>query len=30
VRREIFSYIPIMAWTFGIGILFTIAFAFVH
>jgi hypothetical protein len=30
VRREIFSYIPIMAWTFGIGILFTIAFTFVH
>ena len=30
VKREIFTYIPIMAWTFGIGILFAIVFAFVH
>jgi len=30
VRREIFTYIPAMAWTFGIGILFALVFAFVH
>ena len=30
VKREIFTYIPIMAWTFGIGILSAIVFAFVH
>jgi hypothetical protein len=30
VRREIFTYIPAMAWTFGIGVLFAVIFAFVH
>lgn len=30
VRREMFSYIPVMAWTFGIGILLTGLIAFVH
>ncbi len=30
VRREIFTYIPAMAWTFGIGLVFAIVFAFVH
>jgi hypothetical protein len=30
VRREIFTYIPIMAWMFGIGILLFIIFAFVR
>lgn len=27
VRREMYRYIPIMAWTFGIGIILTISFA---
>jgi len=30
VRREIFAYIPAIAWTFGIGALFAIVFSFVH
>jgi len=30
VRREIFTYIPAMAWMFGIGILLAIIFAFVR
>ncbi len=30
VRREIFKYIPAMAWAFGIGVVSTIVFAFVH
>ncbi len=30
VRREIFAYIPAMAWTFGIGIVFAIVFTFVR
>ncbi len=30
VRREIFRYIPSMAWTFGAGILLAVAVAFVH
>jgi hypothetical protein len=30
VRREIFAYIPAMAWTFGIGVVFAIVFTFVH
>ena len=27
VRREMFAYIPVMAWTFGVGIVLTIAFS---
>ncbi|MBN1814920.1 MAG: hypothetical protein JXA14_23980 [Anaerolineae bacterium] len=27
VRREMFAYIPVMAWTFGTGIVLTIAFS---
>jgi hypothetical protein len=30
VRREIFAYIPVMAWTFGLGIVSAVVFAFVH
>jgi hypothetical protein len=30
VRREIFAYIPAMAWTFGIGVVFAIVFTFVR
>jgi hypothetical protein len=30
VRKEIFAYIPTMAWTFGLGILLGIASIFVH
>jgi hypothetical protein len=30
VRREMFAYIPTMAWTFGIGILLAIVFIFVR
>jgi hypothetical protein len=30
VRREIFTYIPIMAWMFGIGILLLIIFSFIR
>ena len=30
VRRETFTFIPAMAWTFGIGVLFGVVFAFVH
>jgi hypothetical protein len=26
VRREIFAYIPVMAWTFGIGVVLAVAF----
>ena len=29
VRREIFTYIPIMAWMFGIGIVLTITLSFI-
>ncbi len=30
VRREIFAYIPTMAWMFGIGVVLNIALMFVH
>jgi hypothetical protein len=30
VKREMFAYIPAMAWTFGAGILLAIVFIFVH
>jgi hypothetical protein len=30
VKREMFAYIPAMAWTFGTGILLAILFIFVH
>lgn len=30
VRKEIYTYIPYMAWSFGIGIVSLIIFAFVH
>jgi hypothetical protein len=30
VKREMFAYIPVMAWTFGMGILLTIVFVFIH
>ncbi len=30
VKREMFAYIPGMAWTFGIGILLAIVFVFIH
>jgi hypothetical protein len=30
VRREMFAYIPAMAWTFGIGILLGVVFAFIR
>ncbi len=30
VRREIFAYIPAMAWTFGAGMLLALAVAFIH
>ena len=30
VKREMFAYIPAMAWTFGTGILLAIVFIFVH
>jgi hypothetical protein len=29
VRREIFTYVPIMAWVFGIGIVLTIALSLI-
>jgi hypothetical protein len=28
-RREIFAYVPVMAWTFGIGMVLTVVLAFV-
>jgi hypothetical protein len=30
VKREMFAYIPAMAWTFGTGILLALVFIFVH
>ena len=30
VKKEIYAYIPLMAWSFGIGIIALIVFAFVH
>jgi hypothetical protein len=30
VRREIFAYIPTMAWMFGIGVVLNIALMFVR
>jgi hypothetical protein len=30
VRKEIFRYIPIMAWTFGLGLLLTVALVFIN
>ncbi len=30
VKREMFAYIPVMAWTFGTGLLLVIVFIFVH
>jgi hypothetical protein len=30
VKREMFSYIPTMAWTFGIGILLAVVFVFIR
>lgn len=30
VRREMYAFIPAMAWTFGIGVLVLIAFIFIH
>lgn len=30
VRREIFAYIPVMAWTFGSGIVLSIVSIFIH
>jgi hypothetical protein len=30
VKREMFAYIPAMAWTFGIGILLAIVFVFIR
>lgn len=30
VRREIFSYTPVMAWTFGIGIVLSVTFAVIR
>ena len=30
VKREMFSYIPAMAWTFGIGILLAVVVVFIH
>jgi hypothetical protein len=30
VKREMFAYIPAMAWTFGTGVLLAIVFIFVH
>jgi hypothetical protein len=30
VRREIFAYIPVMAWMFGLGLVLNIALIFVH
>jgi len=29
VRREIFTYVPVMAWTFGIGVGLTIALSLI-
>lgn len=29
VKREMFAYIPAMAWTFGIGVLFAVVFIFI-
>jgi hypothetical protein len=29
VRREMFTYIPVMAWMFGIGILLTIVLSLI-
>jgi hypothetical protein len=30
VKREMFAYIPAMAWTFGTGLLLAIVFIFIH
>ena len=30
VRRELFAYIPAMAWMFGAGVLLALVFIFVH
>lgn len=30
VKREMFAYIPVMAWTFGIGILLAVVLVFIH
>jgi hypothetical protein len=30
VKKEIFTYIPAMAWTFGVGMVCAVVFAFVH
>jgi hypothetical protein len=30
VRREIFAYIPTMAWMFGVGLVLQIALIFIH
>jgi len=30
VKREMFAYIPAMAWTFGIGIVFAVVFVFIR
>ena len=30
VKREMFAYIPAMAWTFGTGLLLAILFIFIH
>ncbi len=30
VKREMFAYIPAMAWTFGIGVLFGVVFLFIR
>jgi hypothetical protein len=30
VKAEMFAYMPIMAWMFGIGLLLNIALIFVH
>jgi len=30
VKREMFAYIPAMAWTFGIGILLAVVLVFIH
>jgi hypothetical protein len=30
VKREMFTYIPAMAWTFGIGILLAVVLVFIH
>ncbi len=30
VRKEIYTYIPVMAWTFGAGVLLAVVFAFIR